>query len=68
MLEKSLTFLEKRLKIDVGYTLRGGSWLISGHAVGVLAALLTSYIFANFLSPDRAPATRTHAHSATARR
>lgn len=52
MIEKSLTFLERRLKIDVGYAFRGGSWLISGHVVSIVAALLASYIFANFLSPE----------------
>lgn len=52
MVEKILRFLEKRLKTDVGYTLRGGSWLISGHFVGIVATLLTSYIFANYLSPE----------------
>ena len=52
MIEKGLTFLEKRLKFDVRYTFQSGTWLFSAHVVGIIAILLTSYVFANFLSPE----------------
>ncbi len=52
MIERSLAFLEKRLKFDIRYIFKSGTWLILAHLIGIVAILLTSYAFANLLSPE----------------
>lgn len=52
MVEKIFDLLQKKIKIDVRYTFHSGFWLISVHLIGIVAILLTSYAFANLLSPE----------------
>ena len=52
MVEKIFDLLQKKIKIDVRYTFHSGFWLISAHLIGIVAILLTSYAFANLLSPE----------------
>lgn len=52
MLTKIESFLGNKFKFDAKYTLRGGFWLLVGHAFTILAVLGTSYTFANYLDPQ----------------
>jgi O-antigen/teichoic acid export membrane protein len=43
--------LNKYLKLDTSYLLSNGSWLMGGYIVTALCILLSSYVFANHLTP-----------------
>lgn len=48
-LQPFLSALERLIRTDVRYLLRGGSWLLTGHGVGMAASLLLAIAFANLL-------------------
>lgn len=43
---------ESKLKIDLKYALSGAASLLFAHIISVLTIILSSYVFANFLSPE----------------
>jgi O-antigen/teichoic acid export membrane protein len=45
-----LTFVDKKLHIDMNYFIRGGFWLSVGQVVAILGGLLTTTLFAHYLS------------------
>lgn len=48
-LQPLLRALERLIRTDVQYLVRGGSWLLTGHGVGMAASLLLAIAFANLL-------------------
>lgn len=52
MKNRALSYIGKRLSFDAHFAFRSGFWLILGHLVGIVAALATSYAFANFVTPE----------------
>ena len=52
MLPRIERYVSKKFGFDATYTFRGGFWLLLGHFFTIFAILTTSYVFANFLSPD----------------
>lgn len=47
-----INHLEKKIRTDVRYVLKGFFWLGSGHIVSMLTGLATSVAFANLLAPE----------------
>lgn len=47
-----INHLEKKIRTDVRYVLKGFFWLGSGHIITIFAGLATSVAFANLLSPE----------------
>lgn len=45
-------YTNKLFSFDKQYVFHGGFWLLTGHVATVLTVFLTSYIFANYLSPE----------------
>ncbi|MDD5033107.1 MAG: oligosaccharide flippase family protein [Candidatus Pacebacteria bacterium] len=50
--EKTINFLEKMLRTDIRYLIKGYFWLISEYAFSLLAGLATSVAFANLIPPE----------------
>ena len=49
---KIINFLEKLIRTDIRYVIRGVFWFSIGHAVSTLAGIATAVAFANLLAPD----------------
>jgi len=47
-----LTFLSRKLKIDLHYFAKGGFWLLLTQAITILGSLLVAAVFANMLSEN----------------
>ncbi|MCB9814262.1 oligosaccharide flippase family protein [Candidatus Nomurabacteria bacterium] len=43
-------YIEKRFKVDAHYFLKGGFWLTAGQATSILFGLITTVLFAHYLS------------------
>ncbi len=52
MIQKTLDFLQKKIRTDVRYVLKGFFWSIAGHSVSTLSGIATSVVFANLLMPQ----------------
>jgi len=49
---KIINFLEKLIRTDIRYALRGSFWFSIGHVVSTLAGIATAVAFANLLAPE----------------
>ena len=48
-LDRPLNRLERIIRTDIRYVLRGGAWLLTGHGVSMVTSLALAIVFANLL-------------------